>query len=149
MSKYQGGCACGAIRYEVGAEPKFLFHCQYRQCQRITGSGHASQFMVPKDAVAIRERLTYHELSADSGNAVSSGFCTTCGNPIMKKARAVSRRCSCMRRAWMIPACSSRKRLSGMPADNRGIMSIPVWKRLKDLMSVGFSPHHPRFQLVQ
>lgn len=86
MSQYEGGCACGAIRYEVRAEPRFSFHCHCRQCQRITGAGHASQFMVPEEKVTIRGRLTFYELRADSGNTVSSGFCATCGNPILKKS---------------------------------------------------------------
>ena len=86
MNKYEGGCACGAIRYEVRAEPKLSFHCHCRQCQRITGTGHASQFMVPKEAVTIHGKLTFYGLNADSGNTVSSGFCPTCGSPILKKS---------------------------------------------------------------
>lgn len=86
MSQYEGGCACGAIRYEVRAEPQFSFHCQCRQCQRITGTGHASQFMVPEDAVTIHGELAFYELRADSGNTVSSGFCPNCGSPILKKS---------------------------------------------------------------
>ena len=84
MSHYEGGCSCGAIRYEVRADSKFSFHCQCRQCQRITGSGHASQIMVPKEAVTLRGALAYYEQSAESGNRVSSGFCSTCGSPILK-----------------------------------------------------------------
>jgi hypothetical protein len=86
MNHYEGGCACGAIRYEVRAESKFSFHCQCRQCQRITGSGHASQFMLPKDVASLRGELTYYEQRADNGNSVSSGFCPTCGSPILKKS---------------------------------------------------------------
>lgn len=84
MSQYEGGCSCGAIRYELRSEPQFSFHCQCRQCQRITGTGHASQFMVPRGTVTLRGKLTYYELRADSGNTVRSGFCPTCGSPILK-----------------------------------------------------------------
>ncbi len=84
MNHYEGGCACGAIRYAVSGESKFSFHCQCRQCQRITGSGHVSQFMIPKEAVTLHGALTYFELSADNGNRVNSSFCPTCGNPILK-----------------------------------------------------------------
>ncbi len=31
---YTGGCACGAIRYEISAEPVVMNDCQCRDCQR-------------------------------------------------------------------------------------------------------------------
>lgn len=39
---YSGGCACGAIRYETGSRPVFQNHCQCRDCQKRTGTGHGS-----------------------------------------------------------------------------------------------------------
>jgi hypothetical protein len=39
---YTGGCACGAIRYEVSAEPVVMSDCQCRQCHRDSGTGHGS-----------------------------------------------------------------------------------------------------------
>lgn len=41
---FTGGCACGAIRYEISSEPLFSNHCQCRDCQRKSGTGgvHAS-----------------------------------------------------------------------------------------------------------
>jgi hypothetical protein len=35
MSKpYTGGCACGAIRYEIAAEPIVMNDCQCLDCRR-------------------------------------------------------------------------------------------------------------------
>ena len=40
MSKaFTGGCACGAIRYEISAEPVFMNDCQCRDCQQSSGTG--------------------------------------------------------------------------------------------------------------
>lgn len=39
---FAGGCACGAIRYEIAAEPVFMNDCQCRDCQRKSGTGHGS-----------------------------------------------------------------------------------------------------------
>jgi len=83
--KQKGGCACGAIRYETSLEPEFSIICQCRQCQRITGSGHATSFAVKTESTTIEGDIKYYELTADDGNKVSSGFCANCGNPVLKK----------------------------------------------------------------
>ena len=85
-SEYSGGCACGAVRYTISAAPAFSFHCQCRQCQRATGTGHASLFVVPADAVSLSGELRFHEQTADDGNTVSRGFCPLCGSPVAGKS---------------------------------------------------------------
>ncbi|MEI7871510.1 MAG: hypothetical protein WCK95_05295 [Alphaproteobacteria bacterium] len=37
---YTGGCARGAIRYEIPGEPMVMADCQCRDCQRKSGTGH-------------------------------------------------------------------------------------------------------------
>ena len=39
---FTGGCACGAIRYEISGKPVFMNHCQCQDCQRRSGTGHGS-----------------------------------------------------------------------------------------------------------
>ena len=56
--RFQGGCACGAVHYESSAEPRFSFHCQCRQCQRSTGTGHASLLAVAAEALSVRGKLS-------------------------------------------------------------------------------------------
>ena len=82
---YEGGCACGAIRYRSEAEPIFSFLCQCRQCQQATGTGHASLFIMPADAVTITGEITYYDRTAANGHTVSQGFCATCGSPILNR----------------------------------------------------------------
>jgi len=80
-----GGCVCGAIRYATQTEPEFSLICQCRDCQRISGGGHAASFAVLTDATTVSGALVYYETVADNGNTVSSGFCGNCGNPVLKK----------------------------------------------------------------
>lgn len=82
---YKGGCQCGAIRYEADAEPAFSIRCYCRQCQQITGTGHAVSFAMPASSVRLTGTLSTYELKADNGNRVESRFCPTCGSPVMKR----------------------------------------------------------------
>jgi len=84
QSKLSGQCSCGEISYTFSEEPKFSLMCQCRQCQRITGTGHAVQFAVETDKTSIVGNVQTYKLKADSGNDVLSAFCGSCGNPIYK-----------------------------------------------------------------
>ena len=45
---YTGGCACGAIRYEIAARTDLAMNdCQCRDCQRESGTGHGSHLTFP------------------------------------------------------------------------------------------------------
>ncbi len=82
---YQGGCQCGAVRYEADAEPALSIRCYCRQCQMITGTGHAVSFAMPAEKVVLTGALSTYELRSDSGNRVESRFCPVCGSPVMKR----------------------------------------------------------------
>lgn len=83
MSALTGGCACGAVRYSIAADPTFSFHCQCRQCQRASGTGHASLFIVPRTSVSLHGDLRFFDQIADDGATVSRGFCPHCGTPVL------------------------------------------------------------------
>ena len=83
MSNYVGGCACGAVRYAVSSAPLNAFHCQCRQCQRATGTGHSSLLVMPRGALTVTGEVHYFEQAADDGSAVNRGFCPHCGSPLL------------------------------------------------------------------
>lgn len=82
MTTYTGGCTCGAIRYEIAAEPLQMAHCQCRDCQESTGSGHASAFVFPKSGVKLSGNPTHYASQADSGKTKRRAFCSICGSPL-------------------------------------------------------------------
>lgn len=84
-----GGCACGAVRYECSAEPMMAGHCQCQSCQKATGGGHASAFMVPSEAVTVTGKVKEYNRLGDSGQMVSRVFCPVCGSPIYGKSAAI------------------------------------------------------------
>jgi hypothetical protein len=80
---YAGGCACGAIRYETSGEPIFQNHCQCRECQRLSGTGHGSYLTFANRAgMAITGEARSWQVAGDSGNDKSHAFCPVCGAPV-------------------------------------------------------------------
>src|SRR5262249_8013158 len=67
MVSYSGGCSCGAVRYEIAAEPIRTFQCQCRDCQKDTGSGHSSVMVFPRAAKRITRRPTEISRAPDNG----------------------------------------------------------------------------------
>jgi hypothetical protein len=49
----QGGCACGAVRYRLGAAPMFVHCCHCRDCQRQTGSAFVLNALVETERVVL------------------------------------------------------------------------------------------------
>jgi hypothetical protein len=52
---FEGGCECGAVRYQMTATPIFVNCCHCRQCQRLTGSAFAMNAMIEGARVDVRE----------------------------------------------------------------------------------------------
>jgi hypothetical protein len=81
-SPYTGGCACGAIRYRIAAEPLFQNHCQCLDCQHKSGTGHGSYMTFPRQGVEQTGSASHWNVVADSGNVKTRAFCPTCGSPV-------------------------------------------------------------------
>ena len=79
---YIGGCACGAIRYEIAGEPVFMNHCQCRDCQHKSGTGHGSYLTFKRDGVQLTGAAKHWDLVDDNGNVKTRAFCPTCGSPL-------------------------------------------------------------------
>lgn len=80
---YTGGCACGAIRYRTAHEPVFQNHCQCRDCQRRSGTGHGSWLTFAASAeMSITGTATHWDLAGDSGQVKRHAFCPVCGTSV-------------------------------------------------------------------
>ena len=85
---FTGGCACGAVRYRVDAEPMVMVNCHCRACQHASGSAYATGLVVPTAAVTIEGEPRWYESKADSGNVARRGFCAVCGSPLFADSSA-------------------------------------------------------------
>ena len=80
----EGGCACGALRYRLAAEPLFIHCCHCLDCQRQTGSAFSILVAVPREALHIEGELATHvTVGTDTGLEVKRQFCPRCGSPIV------------------------------------------------------------------
>jgi len=82
IKPYTGGCACGAIRYEIPSEPMVSNDCQCRDCQRESGTGHGSHMSFPHAGVKVTGEAKPWEMVADSGHVKTRFFCPACGSPV-------------------------------------------------------------------
>ncbi|MDV6330055.1 GFA family protein [Asticcacaulis sp. 201] len=80
---WTGGCACGALRYEISADPIAMVDCQCRDCQLESGTGHASHIVFAREGAKTTGDAAQYEMRADSGNMKTRHFCKTCGCPVL------------------------------------------------------------------
>lgn len=78
---FEGGCACGAVRYKVTAKPIVAFLCHCRDCQHASGGGHAPALLVPAKAFSFTKgQPKYHARPSAMGGHHIRGFCAECGS---------------------------------------------------------------------
>lgn len=78
-----GGCACGALRYELSAPPLMIYNCHCANCQKITGSAFTVSATVPEAALKfVKGAPKRAAWKADSGNERFGLFCGECGSRI-------------------------------------------------------------------
>src|SRR5437870_13765254 len=80
-TKFTGGCACGAIRYEVTADPIVMFNCHCRDCQKTSGGAYTPVFYVPANGFKITTGMPkYYSTGSEMMSCNIRGFCPECGS---------------------------------------------------------------------
>lgn len=75
-----GRCACGAVRYRLGASPLIVHACHCRDCQRITGGPFVINMWIERKFVASEGAAPKSfRLAGGSGKAHDVHFCGGCG----------------------------------------------------------------------
>ncbi|MFQ5564252.1 MAG: GFA family protein [Parvularculaceae bacterium] len=78
-----GGCHCGALRFEISAAPLTVYCCHCTNCQKITTSAFAISMIIPEAAfVFTKGEAKRIEWAADSGAERYGWFCGECGGRI-------------------------------------------------------------------
>jgi len=77
----QGGCLCGAVRFQVSAPFSSAGYCHCTHCQRRTGTGSSANARVPRAGFALlsgAEQLRAFKPPV----GVPKLFCATCGSAL-------------------------------------------------------------------
>lgn len=83
VAPFQGGCLCGAVRYESASEPVAVMECHCRDCQKSTGGAGTVAVIVPAPAFKVTQGTPKgYTVTGDSGGKVTRFFCPDCGSQL-------------------------------------------------------------------
>ncbi len=85
----EGGCYCGALRYEVSSDPMFQGQCHCRECQYISGGQPNVIMAIPGTGFAYTKGTPNQFKRSDLENPVVREFCGDCGTHIVAKPPAL------------------------------------------------------------
>jgi hypothetical protein len=76
-----GGCQCGAVRYEIRAQPLTVYACHCTECQRQSASAFSLSLVAPRDALAIVAGTpkAWRRVVEGTPRAIQCVFCGECG----------------------------------------------------------------------
>jgi hypothetical protein len=77
---FDGGCACGAVRYRMASPPMIVHACHCRWCQRETGSAFALNALIESSRVALTKggEPELVDTPSNSGKGQRIARCPTC-----------------------------------------------------------------------
>lgn len=84
----QGGCHCGALRYQCSAEPLAVFYCHCKDCQKMTGAPFAVEVVVPAKAVSISGEIKSYLTQTNGETGVWRKQCAHCGSPVLSQPQS-------------------------------------------------------------
>jgi len=125
---YEGGCYCGAVRYEIVGPPVWSGHCHCRSCQKALGGAFitwakvaASDFRVTKGAIKC--------CSINEG--IERGFCGDCGTTLTYGATVEVEEQDWSGDAWFAAATLDDPSICN-PATHVFVSHRQPWIRLDD-----------------
>lgn len=72
----EGGCQCGAVRYEIASAPERISLCHCRDCQKSAGAPMVAWAMVAKDDFKV---IAGEARAVNSSGDSFRYFCAACG----------------------------------------------------------------------
>jgi len=105
-----GNCLCGMVSFELEDDFQEFHLCHCKQCQKATGSAHASNLFTSIDNIRWikgQDRVRRYDVP---GRCISSAFCVECGSglPYVSKSG----------KSLVVPAGTLESNPTVIPSDN-------------------------------
>lgn len=78
MDKFEGGCACRAVRYHLTRRPMVVHACHCTWCQRETGTAFATNAVIEADRVVVQGEVEVIDTPSASGKGQKIARCPKC-----------------------------------------------------------------------
>ena len=84
MHIHEGGCLCGAVRYQTQGEPSRITICHCRFCQRATGAAYMVEPIFRPEDVSVTRGVPsiYTHTSEGSGKRLHIHSCSVCATKL-------------------------------------------------------------------
>lgn len=83
---HEGGCYCGAVRYQSEGDPFFKGQCHCRECQYVSG-GHPNVVMgLPEATFKYTKGEGKPFRRSDLDDPVTREFCAECGTHLLSRS---------------------------------------------------------------
>lgn len=82
----EGGCYCGAVRFEAGGDSLFKGQCHCRECQYISGGGPNVVMGMPEASFHYTKGEAKPFQRKDLESPVTREFCGECGTHLLSRA---------------------------------------------------------------
>ncbi len=136
--RVDGGCHCGAIRYEAELDPGKVIICHCTDCQTLSGSAFRTVVQArPGTFRLLAGKLKVYVKTGESGNRREQTFCPDCGSPIYSAPIGGDGRAVALR----VGSIRQRDRL--VPSDQYWGRSAQGW--LADLAAIPRRDTQPGF----
>jgi hypothetical protein len=83
----QGGCLCGAVRFELTAPPVMAGYCHCTRCQRRTGTAASAQARIDGDSFRLLSGADRVRGWKPPDAGFEKCFCGDCGAHLFSRAR--------------------------------------------------------------
>jgi hypothetical protein len=83
--KLEGGCYCGAVRYQAEGKPMLKAQCHCRECQYISGGSPNMFVLMPPDGFSYTKGAPKKFTRSDLEGAVTREFCAECGTHLITR----------------------------------------------------------------